>query len=203
MIKNLLFDLGGVIFDIRRERCVKAFENIGLAEADSLLDIAVQKGIFLEIESGLISIDDFHKRIRDMIHNDVTDQEIDHAFCQFLIGIPLHRLENLRKLRDKYNIYLLSNTNPIMWHSTIAENFKQEGLTINDYFDGIVTSFEAKAMKPDRKIFEYTIETLHINPKETLFFDDAQCNLDSAALLGFNTALVTPGSEFIDIIQQL
>ncbi len=200
MIKNLLFDLGGVIFDIRRRRCVEAFEKIGMKEADSLLDNSVQRGVFLEIESGQISAEQFRQRIRAMIAGEVTDQEIDHAFCQFLIGIPRHRLESLRQLRNKYRIYLLSNTNPIMWHSTIADGFKQEGLTIDDYFDGIVTSFEAKAMKPDRKIFEYVIDTLHILPEETLFFDDAQGNLDSAATLGFNTALVAHGTEFIELI---
>ena len=200
MIKNLLFDLGGVIFDIRRERCVKAFEQLGLAEADSLLDNACQRGVFLEIESGTIEPDEFRNRIRAMIPHDVTDQEIDNAFCQFLIEIPRHRLEALRQLRNRYRIYMLSNTNAIMWNSKIAENFRQEGLTVNDYFDGIITSFEVKAVKPDRKIFECVINRLGINPAETLFLDDAQGNLDSAATLGFHTALVAHGSEFIDLI---
>lgn len=202
MIKNLLFDLGGVILDIRRERCVEAFERLGLAEADSLLDIACQRGVFKEIEEGSIEPDEFRRRIRSMIASEVSDQEIDHAFCQFLIGIPSHRLENLRKLREKYGIYLLSNTNPIMWHSKISEEFSQEGKSINDYFDGIVTSFEAKSLKPNRKIFEYVVDTLGIAPEETLFLDDAQCNLDTAASLGFHTALVAHESEFIDLIQQ-
>lgn len=200
MIKNLLFDLGGVIFDIRRERCVKAFEQLGLAEADSLLDNSCQRGVFLEIESGTIEPDEFRNRIRAMIPHDVTDQEIDNAFCQFLIEIPRHRLEALRQLRNRYRIYMLSNTNAIMWNSKIAENFRQEGLTVNDYFDGIITSFEVKAVKPDRKIFECVINRLGIDPAETLFLDDAQGNLDSAATLGFHTALVAHGSEFIDLI---
>lgn len=202
MIKNLLFDLGGVIFDIRRERCVEAFERLGLAEADALLDNACQRGVFKEIEEGSIEPDEFRQRIRSMISREVSDREIDHAFCQFLIGIPAHRLENLRKLREKYGIYLLSNTNPIMWHSKIAEEFRKEGQNIDDYFDGIVTSFEAKSMKPDSKIFEYVVSSLSILPEETLFLDDAQCNLDTASSLGFKTALVAHGSEFIDLIPQ-
>ena len=95
---------------------------------------------------------------------------------------------------------MLSNTNSIMWRSRIAEDFRQEGLEREDYFDGIVTSFEAKSIKPDAKIFHTVVEKLGINPEETLFLDDSQKNLDAAAELGFKTLLVTPGSEFFELL---
>ena len=74
---------------------------------------------------------------------------------------------------------------------------------MKDYFDGMILSYEAKSIKPDAGIFEYTIKTLGINPEETIFFDDSQKNLDAAAKFGFGTALVAPGSEFNDIIKDL
>lgn len=200
MIKNLLFDLGGVIMDIRRLNCVKSFERIGMTDADSFLGEYAQKGPFLLLEEGAITPGQFRDEVRKLIKGDVTDEQIDSAFCDFLIGIPRHRLETLRELKTRYGIYMLSNTNPIMWHSRIAEEFRQEGYDINYYFDEIVTSFEARSIKPDRLIFETVITKCGINPEETLFLDDSQKNLDAAAQLGFKTALVTPGSEFIDLI---
>jgi Predicted hydrolase (HAD superfamily) len=83
----------------------------------------------------------------------VTDAEIDAAFCKFLLGIPVHRLESLRALRERYHIYLLSNTNPIMYDSDIAMYFRAEGREMSDYFDGQVVSYEALCAKPDPEIF--------------------------------------------------
>ncbi|MDE7154607.1 MAG: HAD family phosphatase [Muribaculaceae bacterium] len=201
MIKNLLFDLGGVIMDIRRENAVDALRNLGLAEADQLLGLYEQKGSFMLLEEGRITPQEFREEIRRQIPHPVTDSQIDEAFIKFLIGIPVHRLRQLEQLAAKgYGIYLLSNTNPIMWNSKIKEEFTKDGKEINHYFRGMVTSFEAKMMKPDPAIFRYASTTLGIEPAETLFLDDSQKNLDAAASVGYQTALVPPGTEFIDLI---
>lgn len=203
MIKNLLFDLGGVIMDIRRLNCVASFERLGMKDADSFLGEYSQKGPFLQLEEGAISEEQFRTAVRQFIDGEVSDEQIDSAFCDFLVGIPVHRLEQLRELKKQYGIYMLSNTNSIMWHSRIAEDFRQEGLEREDYFDGIVTSFEARSIKPDAKIFHTVVEKLGIKPEETLFLDDSQKNLDAAAELGFQTLLVTPGSEFFELLNAL
>lgn len=203
MIKNLLFDLGGVIMDIRRLNCVASFERLGMKDADSFLGEYSQKGPFLQLEEGLITEAEFRQAVREFIDGEVTDEQIDKAFCDFLVGIPVHRLTELRELRKHYGIYMLSNTNPIMWHSRIAEEFRHEGMEREDYFDGIVTSFEARSIKPDAKIFHHVVNQLGIKPEETLFLDDSQKNLDAAAELGFHTLLVPPGSEFYNLINSL
>lgn len=204
MIKNLLFDLGGVIIDIDRNRCVEALEKLGVADADSLLGKYVQSGIFADLESGNISAAEFRDALRRHAGNTaLTDSDIDTAFQKFLIGLPERRLEELRELRKKFGVYLLSNTNPIMWNDSIARLFRSEGKEREDYFDGMVASFEARVMKPDAAIFRYTVDKLGIRPEETLFIDDSQANLDAASALGFHTALAVPGRDFADIIKPL
>lgn len=200
MVKNLLFDLGGVIMDIEKERCIDSFAKLGLPDAASFFGEYSQKGPFLKLEEGTMSVDEFHRAMRDEIPAEVSDADIDKAFCDFLIGIPEHRLASLRELRRDHKIYLLSNTNPIMWDSKIKTEFEKEGRVREDYFDGMVTSFEAKSLKPEAKIFEYAIEKLGIVPEETLFLDDSQRNLDAAASLGFKTLLVSPGNEFMELL---
>lgn len=189
--------------DIRRLNCVASFERLGMKDADSFLGEYSQKGPFLQLEEGLISEAEFRTAVRAIIDGEVSDEQIDKAFCDFLVGIPLHRLVELRELKKSYNIYMLSNTNSIMWHSRIAEEFRQEGLEREDYFDGIVTSFEARSIKPDAKIFHTVIEKLGIKPEETLFLDDSQKNLDAAAELGFYTLLIAPGSEFFELLKSI
>lgn len=203
MIKNLLFDLGGVIMDPDRDRCVRAFERLGMKDADDFLGVYGQKGAFLALESGKIDADEFHRQVRPMIDRpEVSDEEIDNAFNEFLVGIPVTRLEALRALRKDYKIYLLSNTNPIMINSRIAEEFRKEGFEMADYFDGIFTSYEAGCCKPGKEIFDYTEREGHIKPDETLFFDDSQANVDAARSYGFNAVLVKPGDEFKNLLDE-
>ncbi len=200
MIKNLLFDLGGVIMDIRRENCEEAFRKLGMADIGDFLGDYGQTGPFAALEEGTIDPEVFRDEVRRHIPQPVTDDEIDNAFNQFLVGIPVERLRQLHELRKKYGVYLLSNTNHIMWDSKIADEFRKDGLRREDYFDGMVTSFEAKCCKPDPRIFDYVVEHLGILPEETLFFDDSQANVDAAITLGFNAVRVAPGTEFYELI---
>lgn len=204
MIKNLLFDLGGVIMDIRRENAVEALKKIGMDDADSFLGEYAQKGPFLLLEEGQITADDFYVEIRKHIRENVSDAQIRDAFCKFLVGIPEHRLDSLVELKNRgFRIYMLSNTNPIMWNSEIDRQFRKKGKDINFYFDGIVTSFEAKCCKPDERIFRSVLDRFEINAAETIFFDDSRVNTDAAEKLGFRTHLVEPEKEFIDFLNNI
>jgi putative hydrolase of the HAD superfamily len=202
-IKNLLFDQGGVIVDIERDRCLHQLRQLGMQAPEHLIGLYKQDGPFYALENGDINLDEFHQALRPLMPAGVTDEQMDHAFSSFIVGIPLHRLQALRQLRQRYRTYILSNTNPLMFDGVIAQAFAQEGLDVNAYFDGITLSYIARSNKPDRKIFDYAIATMGITPHETLFLDDGQANLDTAAQLGFKTALVRPGQEFIHIIHQL
>lgn len=202
-IKNLLFDQGGVIVDIERDRCLEELRRLGLEAPERFVGLYKQDGPFFALENGDITLDEFHDALRPLMPSGVTNEQMDYAFSSFIVGIPLHRLQALRQLRKRYKTYILSNTNPLMFEGVIARNFAQEGLDVNAYFDGVTVSYLAHSNKPDRKIFDYAIATMGIVPEETLFFDDGQENLDAASRLGFKTVLVEPGCEFIDIINQL
>ena len=202
-IKNLLFDQGGVIVDIERDRCLEEVRRLGMEAPARFVGLYKQDGPFFALENGDITLDEFHDELRPLMPSGVTNEQMDYAFSSFIVGIPLHRLQALRQLRKRYKTYILSNTNPLMFEGVIARNFAQEGLDVNAYFDGVTVSYLAHSNKPDRKIFDYAIATMGIVPEETLFFDDGQENLDAASRLGFKTALVEPGCEFIDIINQL
>lgn len=201
-IRNLLFDLGGVIMDLRREDCVSALEELGLAEANEMLGLYCQSGPFLLLEEGKMQPVAFRNEIRRRIGKDIADADIDNAFNRFLVGIPVERLRMLEKLKADYRVYMLSNTNPIMFDSKIREEFRKDGKSVEDYFDGICTSYEEHCAKPDLQIFRNLLSKFDIRAEETLFFDDSQRNLDAAAELGFKTWLVAPGSEFSDAFEK-
>ena len=203
-IKNLLFDLGGVIMDIKRQNAVDALTQLGMKDADKLLGDYVQNGIFRSLEEGNLSPQAFTDSVRNYFPDNgkgITDKQINNAFMKFLIGIPVERLRQLDSLHKDYKIYMLSNTNTIMWEGEILQDFKIDGHDIDYYFDGIVTSFEAHSVKPEEEIFNYAVRKLHIVPQETLFLDDSVKNLETASRLGFQTLHVPSDTEFFPLLQ--
>lgn len=197
-----MFDLGGVIMDIRRENAVEALKAIGMDNADDMLGVYGQKGPFLALEKGLITPAQFLDELRHEISCEVTDDQIDDAFCRFLIGIPVGRLHQLEQLKaDGYDIYLLSNTNALMWQRFILPEFRKDGHSIDHYFSGIVTSFDTHAYKPDATIFRRAAELCHINPDDTLFFDDSEANCQAARQCGFHAVHVAdPSTPYATLI---
>lgn len=202
-IRNLCFDLGGVVMDIKRQRCIEAFRALGMERPEEWLGEYAQKGVFAGIEDGSLTPDQFHAELRPYLRPGVTDAQIDDAFMQFLIGIPPHRLAQLRALRQAgYGLYLLSNTNPVMWNAKIADEFRQEGKSgPADYFDGLTTSFECKVMKPDPAIFAAMLHSGGIKGSETLFLDDSEANCEAARRCGIHALHVPQGSEFMELLR--
>lgn len=200
MTKNLLFDLGGVIMDIDRLRAVKAYKNLGMTNADSFFDPYLQRGHFGLLEAGQITPDEFRRDIRPLFSRPVSNEEIDRGLFEFLLGIPAERLERLAALRlAGHGVYLLSNTNAIMWHGAILPEFRKLGGDIGDYFDGIVTSFEVGCCKPDARIFNIAARELRLDPAETTFFDDGPANVEAAKALGFHAELVSADRDFMTL----
>lgn len=189
--------------DLDRMRAVRGLEALGMAEANEILGEYAQQGPFGALESGAIDVEEFHRQMASYMPREVSYDEIDRAFVSFLVGIPAHRLESLERLRRKYGVYLLSNTNPLMWEGEIKRQFRQQGKELEDYFDGVVTSYEAQVMKPAAEIFEYARKKFGIEPSETLFLDDSRANCDAARELGWHAVCVEPGVEFMDVIEKM
>ena len=143
-IKNLLFDQGGVIVDIKRDRCLDEMRKLGMDHPELLIGLYKQEGPFFALENGDITLDQFHDALRPLMPAGVSDEYMDHAFSSFIVGIPLHRLVALRELRKRYKTFILSNTNPLMFEGVIARGFAQEGMDVNAYFDGVTVSYKAR-----------------------------------------------------------
>lgn len=186
-IKNIIFDLGGVVIDLQRRMAIDALDRLGLKDASALLGEYEQKGPFLMLETGEISASEVYDILLPHCKPGTTCTDIQNAFEEFLKEIPLERLRMLERLREKgYKIYVLSNTNPIMYNHWIDNAFRNDGKSINDYFDGIVTSYQERMCKPNPEIFKRVIDRYSLNPEETLMLDDSAANVAAAESVGLH-----------------
>lgn len=189
-IENVVFDLGGVVIDLDRDRAVEALSGLGLKDADAMLGLYRQEEPFLGLETGRVTAGEFFDMIRRECPG-ADDRAITEAFNRFLVGIPNARLEMLRRLRMAgFRVFALSNTNPVMYNSWIAEAFRAEGGNINDYFDGVVASFQELTCKPDPAIFITVLRRYGLEPGSTLMLDDSDANCRAAAGVGMNALRV-------------
>ena len=192
-IKNIIFDLGGVVIDLERERAAEAMIKLGIVEAENMLGDYAQKGILYLLEEGQVSDAEMFDSVLPLCHPGTTCTDIKNAFDKFLIDLPIERLKTFDKLRQKgYRLFVLSNTNPIMFDNWIANAFRQDGKNMQDYFDGIVVSFQEQACKPNPKIFTNLLERYNLNPEETIFLDDSKANCEAAEALGIKTIQISP-----------
>lgn len=205
-IENVVYDLGGVVIDLDRSQAVEGLKALGIVEADSLLDQYEQKGPFLALETGRIKTGPFFDELRGIAvangYPAPTDTQLAEAFNRFLVRLPKERLEMLRRMRMAgFRIFVLSNTNPVMYNSWIDDAFHAEGGTINDYFDGIVASFQEGTCKPDPTIFETVMRRYGLNPSRTLMLDDSAANCRAAASTGMQALQVgsTPETDMLAI----
>ena len=187
IIKNIVFDLGGVVLALSYEQAVKRFEEIGLKDARQRLDAFEQKGIFGDLESGRISAEDFRRELSLLIGRELTMEECYTAWHGYVDYVPKRNLEALLSLRARgYKVFLLSNTNPFMMQWA-DKDFDGEGHPISYYFDAMYLSYQCKVMKPRREIFEIMPHNEQLQPDETIFVDDSPRNVEAAATLGIKT----------------
>lgn len=195
-IKNIVFDLGGVLIDLDRQRCVDSFKKLGLEHVDELIGDFSQQGIFMQLEKGLVTADVFRDRVCELSGKAIADEVIDEAWNSFLVRTPTYKLDALLALRGKYIVYLLSNTNEIHWNWACQHGFSYKGFTMKDYFEEVFLSYELKQAKPDPEIFRSVIERAGILPEETFFIDDSKANCLAASELGIVTYCAQPGEDW-------
>lgn len=199
-IKNIVFDLGGVLVDLDMHSCIDAFRTLGARDISNFVGVSRQEDLFHDFEIGTIDTPTFCKEVRQLSQSDATDDEICTAWNRMLVGIRQDKIERLLQLRDHYMTYLLSNTNEIHWRKACEELFPYHGFVAENYFEQIFLSFEMHCAKPGDTIFEMMLQQAGIKAEETLFVDDSAVNCETARRLGLKTHCVKPDEDWTKII---
>ncbi|MCM1369550.1 MAG: HAD family phosphatase [Candidatus Amulumruptor caecigallinarius] len=203
-IKNIIVDLGGVVIDLDRERCVRAYERLGMKDADSRLGLYRQGEPFLGVEVGRLTAGEFFDTLRTLTGSTGSDAELEQAFLSFLADLPVERLRALREAKRRgFRLFMLSNTNAIMYNGWIRRRFEAEGLKVEDYFDGIVTSFGEGCCKPDPEIFRRVLHRYALRPEQTVMLDDSEANCRGAESVGMRSLRITKDTDLIRALAQI
>ena len=192
-IKNIIFDLGGVILNIRYQNALEAFQKLSTSQQTIAFTQQKQSRLFDEYETGRISDQAFREGLRQHYEIEASDAEIDAAWNAMLLDIPAERITLLQALSQKYRLFLLSNTNAIhLVHFTrlVAEGFAIPSL--DSLFEKTYYSHLIGQRKPDAPVFEHILDRHQLNRHETLFIDDSIQHIEGARLVGLQTLFLAP-----------
>lgn len=196
MVKNLIFDFGGVIINLDPLRMVMAFADLGVTNIEKVNKSIADAGLYLDLEMGLITPAEFRDGMRKHTGLELTDSQIDNAWNVMILDIPPSRLALLKELKANYNIYLLSNTNEIHYHyfnKYLSETFGIQKL--EQIFTECYYSHQLKLRKPEPEIFLKVLSLAGLKADECLFIDDSSNNVKTARALGIHGITHHSGEE--------
>lgn len=196
MIKDIVFDFGGVLTTIDPNVALQRFAALGVKNPGEMINSYCQKGAFFALENGDITAQEFSNEISAMCGREITLEEAKHAWMGFIVEVHTTLLEHLQSLRGKYRLSVLSNTNPFIQSWACSKEFTTDGKSLEDYFDMLFFSFKLNSSKPGHEIYKKMLEQGNMVAHETLFLDDGEKNISAAAELGIRTLKVENGSDW-------
>jgi len=203
-IKNIIFDLGGVIINLNIPKTISEFNSLSNQAFEDLYTQAQQTHLFDLFDKGLISEHDFFNQLNISLKTKASTEQLLHAWNAMLLDFPEHRLNMLLALKTKYRIFLLSNTNET--HITALEQIlkNEHGYTnLDSFFEKTYYSCRIGMRKPNTDIFEFVLNENNLNPTETIFIDDSIQHVNGAKHANINSYLLEKDKDVTLLLQEL
>lgn len=199
-LKNIIFDLGGVLLNIDYNRTFAAAEQLGVKNFKEMYSQSAVNELFAMLETGKVSEQDFYKSLKKHIPHPISNKEIADAWNAMLLDFRLKSLDFVDYLSSRYKLYLLSNTNSIHSKCFHEKLLRQTGLpSLDRYFTKSYYSHHIGLRKPGREIYLHVLEDAQLEAGETLFIDDTKENIQTAIEMGIKTVLLGPGEKIEDL----
>ena len=181
--------------DLDIEDCKRAFkESIGYHDIDNIIDACHQKGIYGDLEEGRLSAEEFRAIVLAGSRPGAAAADVDEAMSHILVGIHPAKVQLLRDLSEKYDLYMLSNNNAICLPFS-SRMFDEAGIPLKDIFIKCFFSFEMKALKPSAAFYKAVMREIGLPAEQMLFIDDSQKNVDGSIEAGLPAVYYEPGTD--------
>jgi putative hydrolase of the HAD superfamily len=200
--KAIVFDVGGVLVNLDMERCRRAFKEIlDFREIDDMLSTTRQRGKYGEMEEGKISPDEFRTYVLKGSRPGAKPSDVDRCLGALLTGVDQYKVPLLESLAEKYDLYILSNNNPISM-PICNSMMEKAGLDWRHVFKEEFVSSDMKMLKPDQEIFQEAMRRIGVPGNEILFIDDSQVNAEAACKAGMRGVHYESGTDLGALIRK-
>ncbi|MFV0344852.1 MAG: HAD family hydrolase [Bacteroidales bacterium] len=201
-IKNIIFDLGGILLELYPERTIAEFEHLGISRKIGSKAHSYSDQVFTDFERGKISAEEFIFQIKEISDKTLSKEQIINAWNAMLHDFPQAHVNLLQQLRNQgYNLYLLSNTNELHVNAFESLFYNKFSFDIKTLFDKALYSNEIGHRKPHKETFQAVLHILDILPHDTLMIDDSLANIEGAKAAGLETLYIETNNDILDALR--
>jgi epoxide hydrolase-like predicted phosphatase len=179
-IRGLIFDYGGVLWDMRWDLARTLEQEHGL-RARTIVETLYRSETYQKLEIGVGDrqawLDESHRAMEIAAGRELPRLHQHWRERQHLIA---PNIDLIRRLRGAYKTAVLSNAD-----STLAHVLR-DSHGIADLFDDIVVSADVGMAKPDAQIYVLSAQRLGLAPSECVFIDDLPVNVEGARGAGMH-----------------
>jgi glucose-1-phosphatase len=198
-VKNIIFDLGGVLLNLDFVGSRNAFIQLGVPQIDDLFRVTHEDTFWKQYETGRLNDQQFVEAARKLAIAGTTDDAIIVAWNSMLLDFPKERVDFLDKLKEKYRLFLFSNTNAIHLQS-FQKSFREVyGREMDSLFEKAWYSHVINRRKPDVEAFRFIVDEAGLEASATLFIDDSLPNVEGARKAGLQAKHLAEGMSILDL----
>ena len=195
--------MGGVLVDLDIEGCKNAYKQLlGYHRIDELIDPCHQKGIYGDLEEGTLSAEDFRAAVLAESNPGSRAELVDEAMWHILSVISPYKAELLNRLAESYDLYMLSNNNPVCMPRS-RRLFEEAGAPLDKVFRKCFLSYEMKALKPSEAFYKTVVSEIGLPAGQMVFIDDSQKNVDGAIAAGLPAVYYEPGTDLSALMAEV
>ena len=198
-IDTIIFDFGGVLINIDYHKTIYAFKELGIEDFEERYSQADQTSLFNDLEIGKISAQRFINELLKFLPQGTSPNQVVKAWNAMLLDVPESGIELLQRLKGKYRLFLLSNTNEIHIPKALLEWEKSSNVDFYSCFEHVYLSHEMGMRKPNEEIFERVCREQNIQPQNALFIDDSEQHIRGANKVGLNTIHLTSDVSLLSV----
>ena len=214
MVKNIIFDFGGVVIHLQPDEAMRRFEALGITDARQQMSIFGQTGIFGQVEKGEITTDEFCRllaleaqqkggKFSGVDNPSYTYEEAKWAWMGYVKAVPRQNLDALLHLQQHYRLYLLSNLNPFLQQWAESESFSGDGYGLRHYIPYLYYSFQLRDYKPAPSMFRRMLDAAGLCAEDCVFVDDSPRNIEGCQAVGMRGLLVGKDEDWIAPLDDL
>ena len=214
MVKNIIFDFGGVVIHLQPDEAMRRFEALGITDARQQMSIFGQTGIFGQVEKGEITTDEFCRllaleaqqkggKFNGVDNPSYTYEEAKWAWMGYVKAVPRQNLDALLRLQQHYRLYLLSNLNPFLQQWAESESFSGDGHGLRHYIPYLYYSFQLRDYKPALSMFRRMLDAAGLRAEDCVFIDDSPRNIEGCESVGMRGLLVGKDEDWIAPLDDL
>ncbi|MFK7953234.1 MAG: HAD family hydrolase [Ekhidna sp.] len=195
-IDAIIFDFGNVLIDLDYPRVIRRFSELAKKNEKQIEELVVTDPILQELEIGAVDPAEFRWKVNNLLGISLMDDDFDDVWNSMLKKVPSDRMKMLERISEKYNTYILSNSNvihEIAFDEMILEATGKESL--RDFVKKVYFSHEIGMRKPNQDCYEHVIEDIENYASRMLFLDDRLDNVEAAREAGMKAVQIFSPDE--------